>query len=180
MERNRQDLTVQKDGASEESVESLYRTIVEDQTDLLCRCSGDGLVLYANQAYCRFFGKQPDEVIGHPVDPLIRESVLQTAASGPLAPTRANPDTSLEMKLHRADGIPRWVQWTVHTLFDEEGRPAGFQTAGRDITERRDAEDLLNLQYEVTLALAEAATVNEAMRRTLQAVCQSLGWDLAI
>ncbi len=181
MEQIRQDLTEQKEAASpDESSEPLFRAIVEEQADFICRCTGDGILTFANRSYCRFFNKRSDELTGHPFDPVLLAGILQAASAGRPAPAPGSPDTTAEVRMARADGALRWVQWLVHPLFDEEGRLAGFQTTGRDITERKGAESLLSVQYEVTLALAEAATVNEAMRRTLQAICQSLGWDLAI
>jgi GAF domain-containing protein len=47
-----------------------------------------------------------------------------------------------------------------------------------DVTERRHAEQRLLVQYRVTRILAEAATVEEATPKILQAMCECLGWDL--
>jgi PAS domain S-box-containing protein len=44
--------------------------------------------------------------------------------------------------------------------------------------ERRQAEKRLETQYAITRVLAEAKTLNEAARRVLEAVCESLGWSL--
>lgn len=189
MERVRQDLGGPKETArltqEEEllalrSSEQLYRSIVEEQPELVCRFTPDGVITFANEAWCRFFGKSSDEIIGttydrtiHPDDlPLTRRRFALLCAEAPAL--------LIENRVFRGDGEIRWIQWSGHVLLNNQGKPVECQATGRDLTERRDAEQLLSAQYEVTLGLAEAVTVNEAMRRTLQSLCQRLGWDLAI
>ncbi len=53
-----------------------------------------------------------------------------------------------------------------------------FTVILRDITERKRAERRLAAQHTVTQVLAEAATLEEATRKILQAVCEGLVWDL--
>src|SRR5206468_12698707 len=49
----------------------------------------------------------------------------------------------------------------------------------RDITARKSSERRQAAQYAVTRALAEAATLDEAAPRILQAICEGLDWDFA-
>jgi PAS domain-containing protein len=37
--------------------EGLYRSIVENQSDLICRFSADGVITFVNRAFCEFFGQ---------------------------------------------------------------------------------------------------------------------------
>src|SRR5437867_980513 len=48
----------------------------------------------------------------------------------------------------------------------------------QDITERKRAEQRLVAQHTVTQVLAEAATLQEATAKILQAVCECLAWDV--
>ena len=48
----------------------------------------------------------------------------------------------------------------------------------REITERQHAERRTAMQYAVTRALAEATTLPEVAPKILQAICESLGWDV--
>src|SRR5262249_44072781 len=52
-----------------------------------------------------------------------------------------------------------------------------FGTA-QDITERKRVEQRLVVQHTVTQILAEAATLQEATPKILQAVCECLAWDV--
>ena len=72
------------------------------------------------------------------------------------------------------------------TVFPVEVRARPFWQGGRrfavslvrDITERKRAEQRLVAQHTVTQILAEAATLEDATPRILQAVCECLLWDL--
>jgi len=63
------------------------------------------------------------------------------------------------------------------TSFDEEGSQGGVAWV-LDLTERKRADQRRLAQHSVTRILTEAATVEEAVPRILQAVCEQLGWDL--
>ena len=41
--------------------EERYRTVVEDQTELVCRVRPDGTLTFVNDVYCRFFGKRRED-----------------------------------------------------------------------------------------------------------------------
>jgi PAS domain S-box-containing protein len=45
--------------------EARYRTMVEQQTDCVCRWIPDATLTFVNQAYCSFLGKKPEELLGH-------------------------------------------------------------------------------------------------------------------
>ena len=44
--------------------EARYRTLVESQVDLISRYLPDTTLTFVNDAYCRFFGKTREELIG--------------------------------------------------------------------------------------------------------------------
>jgi len=51
--------------------EQRYRNVVEDQTEFICRFLPDGTHIFVNEAYCRYFGKDRDEIIGRKFCPEI-------------------------------------------------------------------------------------------------------------
>ena len=61
---------------------------------------------------------------------------------------------------------------------DESGRPRRMFGTVQDITERKQAERRLMAQHTVTQILAQAATLQEATAKILQAVCECLVWDV--
>lgn len=123
--------------------EARYRAIVEDQTELLCRFKPDGTLTFVNDAYCRYFDKKPEELIGHPFGPFIlhedREKVAQYIAS--LSPE--NPVGTIEERIVLPSGEIRWQQWSDRAIFNEQGNLVEFQSVGRDITDCKQAEESL-------------------------------------
>lgn len=117
--------------------EARYRAIVEDQTELICRFKPDGTLSFVNEAYCRSFGKTPDEWIGQSYLSVIsqedREIVLQHNSS--LDP--ANSTATYEHRVFDSDGEIRWQEWTARGLFEDGTRLVEIQAVGRDITERK-------------------------------------------
>jgi PAS domain S-box-containing protein len=84
----------------------------------------------------------------------------------------------VEYRMIRPNGDVRVVHGQGDLARDDSGRPRRVFGSVQDITERKRAEQRLVVQQAVTQILAESATLPEATPRILQAVCQSLGWDL--
>jgi hypothetical protein len=54
--------------------------------------------------------------------------------------TSAHGAVSYELQVALPDGTRRWHEWTDRGIFDEAGRVSEYQSVGRDITERKRAE----------------------------------------
>jgi PAS fold len=54
--------------------------------------------------------------------------------------TSAHRAVSYELQVALPDGTRRWHEWTDRGIFDEAGRVSEYQSVGRDITERKRAE----------------------------------------
>jgi PAS domain S-box-containing protein len=120
--------------------EHRYRAVVDGQTELICRFNPDTVLTFVNEAYCRYFGKQKEELIGQPflnlIPPQEQEGVLRKIARMMDDPT----PFSYEHMVIAADGNIRWQEWIDRVILDKEGEFVEFQSAGRDVTERRLAE----------------------------------------
>jgi len=160
--------------------EERYRAIVEDQTELLCRCLPDGRLTFVNEAYCRYFGKKREELVGHSCMRLIfeedREKVREQFAS--LSPE--NPLVTYEQRVILPSGEIRWQQWTDRAIFDEQGSFVEVQSVGRDITERVRGEEMLHALNAAAAAIQRAARTPEAVFTTVMERLQALGLTGAI
>lgn len=131
--------------------EARYRAIVEDQTELICRFLPDGTLTFVNEAYCRYFGKQRQDLIGHSFIPLIPEEDKRMVEAAFASLNFDNPVITYEHRVIMPDGSLRWQQWTDRLIFLDDLRVAEYASVGRDITERKQAEDelkRLNLDLE--------------------------------
>jgi len=135
-----------------------YRAIVEDQTELICRFDPDSTLTFVNEAYCRFFNKRREDLLGFSFMPLIppedRKKVrAQFDSLGP-----ENPVGTHEHRVIAPNGEIRWHQWTNRSILDDEGRTLEFQAVGRDITDHKRAEEELRQSEERFRSLVENST----------------------
>ena len=123
--------------------EERYRTVVEDMPALVCRFRADGTLTFVNNHYAEYFGKPREELEGRNFFQFIAEEDQEgvRAQYATLAPQR--PAVTYEHQVIAPDGSLRWQRWTDRALFDEHGRPVEYQSIGQDITESRQAEDML-------------------------------------
>lgn len=123
--------------------EARYRGIVEDQTEMINRFLPDGTLTFVNETLARYYGVKPSELIGREVLPFIHEEDRGMVSSKISEATRENPIVTLENRVVLPTGEVRWHQWTNRALFDEEGTIIEYQGVGRDITDRKLAEQEL-------------------------------------
>ncbi|MEK6574405.1 MAG: PAS domain S-box protein, partial [Chloroflexota bacterium] len=137
--------------------EARYRAVVEDQTELICRYLPDGTHTFVNDAYCRYYGKEREE--------LLHQSFLTRALPDERARlekylssfTPENPVGTFEQYDVTPDGQVRWRMWTDRAIFDSQGRLVEFQATGRDITDRKQRERELEAIATVSAALRTAS-----------------------
>lgn len=154
--------------------ESRYYAVVEDQSDLICRYRPDGRLTFVNGAYCRYFGKNYDELINQNYIPHIPEPDLSIIFEQlhEITPDRQLVD--VEHRVIMPDGTVRWQQWTHRGIYAAERALIEYQAVGRDITDRKQAEleRILNEQrlgLLLELNLLTAATEDEILNFALDA-----------
>lgn len=131
--------------------EARYRAIVEDQTELICRFLPDGTLTFVNEAYCRYFDKRREDLIGHSFIPMIPEDDKPLVEAAFASLDVDNPVITYEHRVILPDGSLRWQQWTDRLILLDNAKVAEYASVGRDITERKHAEDelrRLNLELE--------------------------------
>jgi two-component system cell cycle sensor histidine kinase/response regulator CckA len=116
--------------------EAEYRSVVEDQTDLISRVLMDGTVTFVNGAFCRFFGKTTEDLVGKVLELDIPEDENNALAAIMSGLTTEKPTSNWELALIRADGKKRWMQSTFRGIFDPDGNILEVQAVSRDISER--------------------------------------------
>src|SRR6185503_17604671 len=135
----------QAENALRES-EQRYRNVVETQTELICRNLADTTLTFVNDAYCRYFKRTRAELIGSKFIDLIPDRMQQhvLAHMEALLLDRSGTETSEhEHEVLRSDGSVGWHHWVNRKIFDPAGRVIEVQGIGRDITERKLAENAL-------------------------------------
>ncbi len=162
--------------------EARYRAVIESQVDLIGRYLPDTTLTFVNDAYCIFYGKTREELIGQSflsmIAPEFRELVRQETED-----LAKNPrPLAGEYLNYRHDGKKCWIQWVVQCISDESGQVVELQAVGCDITERKRAEEALR-EGEATLqSIFRAAPIGIGLVKervfqwTNEALQQMLGY----
>src|SRR5579859_1729055 len=86
---------------------------------------------------------------------------------------------TVDYRIVLPDGAVRHLHSTSHPVMDERGELLEQFGTVADVTERTRAEKRLIMETRVTRVLSEAFSLNEAMPKILQAICESQGWHLS-
>lgn len=116
--------------------EILFRSIVNDQTEMIVRWQPDGIRTFVNDAYCRIFGQTREQLIGTSFYPLISPEDLASVKEKISRLSLSHPILTNTHRCLLPDGQIGWQEWTDHAHFDRHGNIVDIQSVGRDITER--------------------------------------------
>ena len=135
------DITARKqaEDALQES-EMLYRTLSESSPDMIFTVGRDLRVEYVNPAAARMFGRQPEKLIGLPLDALFPPSSLEHQARALRTVLESGEPIYQEGAIAFA-GVDIWLDTRLVPLLDQTGEANGVMGISRDITERRRAEE---------------------------------------
>jgi PAS domain S-box-containing protein len=154
--------------------EERYHNIVKMQSEMICRYLPDTTLTFVNDAYCRYFGKKREELIGIKFLSLIPEEYRE-AANRHVHSLIENPRIERhEHPVLTPDGTRGWQQWVDSVVIDEHGNVKELQAVGWDITERKQAEEALHQAREQLARVARASSMGELTASIAHEVNQPL------
>ncbi|WP_288379712.1 PAS domain-containing protein [uncultured Massilia sp.] len=122
-----------------------FVSLAERSEDFIGMAGLDLKPFFLNQAALRLVGARSyEEALNTPVQDFfypedrafIRDEFLPRVAR------EGHAETEIRMR-HFGSGEPVWMIYTVYVIRDADGRPEGYATVSRDITERKLAEERL-------------------------------------
>lgn len=123
--------------------EARYRAIVEDQTEFICRYNKDFNFTFVNGAICQYLGKSNEELLGTNFLSFVHDRDREYVRNNILSLNQESPVHTHEERVLDREGRIRWQQWTNRAIFDQSKNIVEYQGVGRDITERKAAEENL-------------------------------------
>ncbi|MFA6363620.1 PAS domain S-box protein [Methanoregula sp.] len=148
--------------------EERYRSVVEDQTEFICRFTPDGILTFVNNAYCRYFSLERDQCLAHPHYIVLSPEESSRVKNHLASLTPQNPVATIEHRILMPSGEVRWQRWSDRAIFDKEGHVIEYQSVGRDITEQKKAEEkikTLTRELESRVLQRTAELENEIVQR---------------
>ncbi|BAT61739.1 signal transduction histidine-protein kinase BarA [Variibacter gotjawalensis] len=103
------------------------RSLLQAQGDLIVRHSTDGIITYANDAYCELAGRGP-EIIGTPFSMTVAEEKLSAVLS--------DGTQVIDQEIIDPNGNPRWISWRRVIVREPSHGRTETQSVGRDVTAR--------------------------------------------
>lgn len=120
--------------------EEKYRLLVENQTDLLVKVDLQGRFQFVSPSYCELFGKTERELLGKHFMPLVHEDDREKTARAMENLFRPPYECYVEQRALTRHGW-RWLAWADKSIVDENNNVVGIVGVGRDITDRKKAEE---------------------------------------
>ena len=168
------------------------RSVLENSSEIMKVVDLDGILRYANPAFGRVLGYDPDQVVGtmnvldyvHPDDlPHVLEATEKAAAEGDVTTNK------VEYRFRHADGSWKWVE-SVGTYLPSDPAVRGVVVTVRDITKRKETEEALKaskerfrgqskelaLLHRVRSAVAHELDAPGVLSRAVEAVVETYGY----
>ncbi len=159
--------------------ENRFQQVAESAQEWIWEVDTNGLYTYASPVVEKILGYKPEEIVGekhfydlfHPDD---REE-LRTAAFEVFAHKQIF--SGFENRNVKKDGKTVWLSTSGVSKLDELGELLGYRGADTDITERKQAEDLIRVQHNLALGLNAAPGLEEGLHLCVEAAIEVSGMD---
>lgn len=162
--------------------------VTEERFRLLSSASPIGIVLTDASGDCLYVNRRWEDLSGLLHDTCLEKGWLECIHSSDrenvISKWKESIDHSnehvTEFRVEREGEPLSWLHSRVTSIGDSDGVSRGYIWTFEDITERKNAEASLLMQYAITDALAESIDLPEASPRLLKAICTNRNWQLGI
>jgi len=147
---------------SQEYRSARSQKLLDNHTEMVCLSSPEGTIIDINNAYCGFFGKQRENLVGSNYLDLIPPSERTDALASVQKLSRAKPENFTEHRVLLTDGSTRWVRWRDTAVFGDNGTIKEILSYGTDISREKNLTgriDSLKVAFAQMQSLAETGSL---------------------
>ncbi len=124
--------------------EEKYRNILENIQEGYFEVDLTGQFTFCNDSLCRIHRRTKDEMIGlNNRQYMDQENAKMVFQAFSRVYKTGEPLPEIDYQIIRKDGETRYIEASISILKDTSGQPIGFRGVTRDVTERKQAEELL-------------------------------------
>jgi len=109
--------------------------ILDDEIEFIVRYTPEGIIRFANEAYCKAVGKVREELVGRPFKPLVSNEDAQRIRDHLDRLTIQYPVGVIEYRAIVANGELRYLRWQDRAHFNSRGEVMSYTSCGIDITD---------------------------------------------
>jgi PAS domain S-box-containing protein len=150
--------------------EAKFREIAQQSFDMIYTCYYDSGIAYISPAVLRILGYTPDELIGCKCRDYVLPSSLPVWEEGRKRIARGEPVEGLEIEFRRKDGSVAFLELNESPIVRDRS-VIGVHVVGRDITERKQNEQLRQQAFEqIERNIEQFAILGDHIRQPLQVI----------
>ena len=139
--------------------EEKYRAILENIEDSYCETDLEGNITLVNESLCRLYGSTKQETLGMNYRAFMDETDANKvfdAFNEVYKTGQSNP--SFQYVIRRKDGSKVDIEISISLNIGDHGKPVGFRSIVRDITQRK----IIEVQMKQAKEAAEAANMSKS------------------
>jgi PAS domain S-box-containing protein len=140
--------------------EEKYRLLVENQTDLVIKLDAQRRCRFVSPSFCELFGHAEADLLGKPFGVEVAEDDHEASARAWEALGAPPHLAHYEERLMTRLGW-RWFAWSAKALLDGGGAVAEVVAVGRDVTERKRAEEQSRQHLQQLAHVARVSALGE-------------------
>jgi sigma-B regulation protein RsbU (phosphoserine phosphatase) len=159
--------------------EKKYRSVVENLREVIFQTDTDGELTFLNPAWTAITGFSQSASLGkklvefiHAEDRQIYQHYFQSLITGSI------PECRYQIRYLTDSNHFGWMEVYACPMLIDNRTVRGISGTLNDVTERQRQAQYQKSEYETTRVLAESATLAAAIPHIIQAICESLEWDL--
>ena len=162
-----------------------FEALLESTSEGVYGIDSEGRCTFLNRAGARMLGYTRYEVLGRNMHRLIHHShedgTPYPEAECPIFRSKQTGEAARAENevLWRKNGSSFPAEYSASGVV-QDGERRGAVVTFMDITQRKQQETRLLAQYDVSRALAEAATLSEGLLKILQATAKRFGWQMGV
>lgn len=151
--------------------------VITSMADALIVTTKSGSIKKVNKATIELLGYREEELIGKQISIIIDDNKLLQKAIQQRSLYKKYFQ-NVEVVCRTKSRERKLIAFSCSVISKKINGIEDIVYIGRDITAKKRRQQRKSAQYTITNILSESITVKQAMPQILQAICESLGWDL--